>query len=205
MEILSDSDKQCIADAIAAAEKQTSGEIVAVVARESSSYLFVPVLWAALVALLVPWPLIVFTWWSVQAIYITQLVVFLALLMALWPRPIRLALVPPSVKQLRAHRRAVDQFLAQNLHTTGSRTGVLIYVSEAERYAEILADSGIDAKVDKGTWQRIVDGMLVDISAGRAGDGFTNAIAAVGRELAAHFPPGTADPNELPDHLIVLD
>lgn len=205
MELLSEADKQRIATAIAEAEKQTSGEIVAVVARESSSYMFVPVLWAALLALLVPWPLIAFTWWSVHTIFVAQIVAFLALLLAFWPRPVRLALVPPSLKQLRAHRRAVDQFLAQNLHTTGSRTGVLIYVSEAERYTEILADSAIDSKVDKGTWQRIVDEMLSDISAGRAGDGFTKAIAAVGRELAAHFPPGSSDPNELPDHLIVLD
>lgn len=205
MNLLAETDQQRIADAIAAAEKETSGEIVAVIARDSSSYLFVPVMWAAVIALLVPWPLIVFTWWSVHAIYITQLLVFAALVALLWPHAVRVALVPKSVKHMRAHRRAVDQFLAQNLHTTESRTGVLIYVSAAERYAEILADAGIEAKVPKGTWQGVVDELVSEIGAGRPTDGFVKAIMSVGQHLSTHFPPGTADPNELPDHLIVLD
>jgi len=145
--LLSEMDAQRVAEAITAAERKTAGEIVAVVALESSTYLYAPFLWAALVALLAPWPLIYLTWISVQWIFGVQLVVFLVLLMALIPRPIRHRLVPPGVKRSRAHRRAVEQFLAQNLHTTEGRTGILIYVSIAERYAEILADTGIESKV----------------------------------------------------------
>ena len=35
-------------------------------------------------------------------------------------------------------------------------TGALIFVSVAERHAEILADTAIDARVPQGTWKRIV-------------------------------------------------
>lgn len=204
MGLLNEADERRIADAIHHAEKKTAGEIVAVIAGESGRYLYIPFMWAALAALLVPWPLIYFTWWTVQAIYALQLAVFFVLLLLLWPRPIRLALVPQAVKRERAHRRAVEQFVTQNLHTTEGRTGVLIFVSVAERYAEVLADKGIHAKVPPGTWQEIVDSLTAEIGANRAGDGFVHAIEAAGKILAKHFPPGTHDPNELPNHLIVL-
>ncbi len=194
-----------IAAAIGDAERATAGEIVAVVANESARYLHVPFMWAALVALLVPWPLVYFTWWPVQWIYLIQLATFLVLLMLLMPQPVRLALVPRTVKRERAHRHAIEQFLAQNLHTTAGRTGVLIFVSVAERYAEVLADTGIDAKVPEGTWQTIVDRLTARISEGRPADGFAEAIHAAGKHLAEHFPPGSNDPNELPNKLIVLD
>jgi putative membrane protein len=118
---------------------------------------------------------------------------------------VRYALVPSSVKRERDHRRAVEQFLVQNLHTTAGRTGILIYVSVAERYAEIIADTGIDAKVEKGTWQAIVDDLTANISDGKAGDGFVHAVERSGDLLARHFPPGTRDPNELPNHLIIIE
>lgn len=193
-----------ISKAIADAEMKTSGEIVAVVADMSDRYHYVPFLWAALAALLVPWPLIHFTWISVQFIYIVQLLVFLALLVVLWPQNVRAGLVPRSVRRAHAHRRATEQFLTQNMHTTDGRTGVLIFVSIAEHYAEILADKGIDAKVPPGTWQAIVDQLTGDLASGTAAGGFVTAIEEAGRHLAEHFPPGTHDPNELPDHLIVL-
>jgi putative membrane protein len=196
--------QQRIAQAIAGAERATSGEIVAVIARESDSYTFAPILWAALAALLVPWPLVFFTWIPVQWIYVVQLFAFAGLVAALWPRAIRLRLVPQAIKRARARRRAVEQFLVQNLHTTEGRTGVLIFVSLAERHVEILADRGIDAKVPSGTWQAIVDDFVARLGADQPVEGFVQAITAVGGLLARHFPPGSIDHNELPNHLIVL-
>lgn len=204
MSLISEADRARIADAITAAEQHTSGEIVAIIAADSSSYLHVPFLWGALAALIVPWPFVLFTWWPIQHIYLLQIAVFAALALALlWP-PLRLALVPRSIRHRRAHRRAVEQFLAQNLHTTAGRTGVLIFVSVAERYAEILADAGIHGRVDEREWQSIVDGLTKAMSQGRVVDGFVAAIDAVGKRLAEHFPPGSHDPHALPNHLIVL-
>jgi putative membrane protein len=205
MAFISDEDAQRIGAAIEAAEKKTSGEIVTVLSGESASYLHVPFLWASLIALIVPWPLVYFTWWPVQWIYLAQLGAFLLVLLLTLPRKIRYGLVPWSVKRDRAHRRAVEQFLVQNLHTTAGRTGVLIYVSVAERYAEIIADTGIDKVVPKGTWQAIIDDLTLRLSDGRPGDGFVEAIERVGALLSKHFPPGTRDPNELPNHLIIIE
>src|SRR5262245_3706937 len=149
MTIVSAADRKRVAEAITNAERQTSGEIVAVTAPESASYSYVPFMWAALIALAVPFPLIFWTWWPIQHIYFLQLAVFTVLLLLFMYRPLRLALVSSKVKKERAHRRAVEQFLAQNLHTMPSRTGVLIYVSMAERFVtsiDIVEDSQEDEK-----------------------------------------------------------
>jgi putative membrane protein len=202
--LFSGEEERRVAEAIAAIEKKTCGEIVAVVAADSARYNYVPFLWAGLVALLVPWPFVYLTWWSLPAIYIVQLLVFLALVAILFYRPLRLALVPAGLKRENAHRRAVEQFLAQNLVTTEGRTGVLIFVSVAERYAEIIPDTGIAAKVPASIWQEIVDRLTADIGSDRAAAGFLKAIDEVGRHLAQHFPPAPHNANQLPNHLIVL-
>jgi putative membrane protein len=204
MVLISDDDRERVAEAIASAERNTSGEIVAVIAADSGSYLHAPFLWAALAALAVPWPFIHWTWWPIQHIYLLQIGVFAVLCVLLMYEPLRLALVPRSVKQARAHRRAVEQFLVQNLHTTQGRTGVLIFVSVAERFAEILADAAIHAKVPEDTWGAIVKDLTDHIGRGEAGEGFVRAIEAVGSHLAQHFPPGLRNPHELANHLIVL-
>ncbi len=204
MRLFSMDDEERISAAIVDAERQTSGEIVVVVAAQSDGYHYVPPLIAGIVSLGVPWVLIFFTRLGLVPIYLIQLAAFAVVTAALMPVAIRTALVPSSIKRMHAHRRAVEQFVAQNLHTTKGRTGVLLFVSVAERYVEIIADRAIDARVVPGTWKAIVDDLTPAIGSGNTTDGFVAAIGAIGAELAKHFPPGTRTANELPDHLIIL-
>ena len=204
MALVSEADERRIADAISEAERATSGEIVAMIAPQSAAYMYVPFLWAALAALAAPWPLVFWTWWPIQHIYALQLALFALLVVLLMPRPVRLALVPRRVKHATAHRRAVEQFLAQNLHTTLGHTGVLIFVSVAERYAEVIADRAIHEKVPESAWDAIVADLTQHIGAGEAGDGFVRAIRATGEHLARHFSPEARHQHGLSNHLIVL-
>jgi putative membrane protein len=186
MALVSEADERKIADAIAEAERNTSGEIVAVIAPSSGSYVYAAFFWPALVALIVPLPFIHWTWWPILTIYMLQLAVFAALtLLLLAVRPLRFALVPRGLKRQVAHRRALEQFLAQNLHTTPGRTGVLIFVSVDERYAEIIADAQIAGHVGKETWRAIVDDLTAQIGAGDPITGFLNAAR---RALPARRP-----------------
>jgi putative membrane protein len=204
MSLFSIDDEKRVSDAIGRAESETSGEIVVVVAARSDSYLYVPPLVAALVSLAVPWILIYFTGYDLVSIYLAQLSVFLVLTALLMPLPIRVALVPSGIKQMHAHQRAVEQFLAQNMHTTADRTGVMLFVSVAEHYVEVIADTGIDACVPAGTWKSIVSALTTAIGKGKAVDGLVAAVTAIGAHLKSHFPPGKPTTNELPDHLILL-
>jgi putative membrane protein len=204
MVLVTAEDRRRIAEAIALAERDTAGEIVAVIAPDSGSYWHVPFLWAGLVALALPWPLIFWTWWPIERIYLVQLAVYAGLLLVLAHRPLRLALAPRSLRHARAHRRAVGQFLAQNLYTGVGNTGVLIFVSVAEGFAEILADSAIHAKVPTAEWDAIVADLTEHIGRGRAADGFVRAIRVLGEHLARHYPPRQGVAKSLANHLIVL-
>lgn len=198
-------EQQAITDAITRAEAKTSGEIVVVVARASGRYYGIGLMWTALLALTVPLPLIFFTAWPVEHIYLAQLGVFAGgVALIQWQR-LRLALVPVGVKRARAHEKAVEQFLAQNMHTTSGRTGVLIYVSLAERFAEVIADEAIYKEVPPSRWVEAVDRLTTALGRGERTEGFIAAIETCGEILAEHFPPGSADLNELPNHLILLD
>jgi len=110
MNPFSSEEERRVSDAITQAERKTSGEIVVVVAARSDTYLYIPPLIAALLSLLLPWPLIFFTKLDVEAIYLAQLALFLVLTALLLPPAVRTALVPQHIKRLHAHRRAVEQF-----------------------------------------------------------------------------------------------
>jgi putative membrane protein len=120
-----------------------------------------------------------------------------------WP-PIRFHLVPRRAGHNRAHAEAMRQFFAQGLYQTENRTGVLIFASAAERYAEIVADAGINAKVTPDVWDNAVAALVAGIRSGRPADGFIAAVEQCGAVLARHFPPGTLKRNELPNRLVEI-
>jgi putative membrane protein len=194
-----------IADAITAAEATTSGEIVVVAASASGGYYATALMWAAIAALTVPLPLIHTTQMPIEYIYLIQLGVFLVGAMLTQWESYRFAIVPARVKRARAHQRAVEQFLAQNMHTTEGRTGVLIYVSFAERYVEVIADNGIYKKVPHQTWEGVVTRLTHHLAHHERTKGLVEAIATCGKVLSQHFPPDQGNKDELPNHLIVLD
>lgn len=197
-------DAERIAAAVETAERRTTGEIVCVLARSSSHYGHAPLLWAAALALSTPALLLALTQLSAQATYLIQIGVFFAAAGLMSLPVLRYALVPRAAKRARAHRAALEQFFARRVSRTRDRNGVLIYVSLAERYARIVADDGIAAKVDQDVWQSAVDALVACMSQRRVGDGFVTAIESCGAVLAAHFPSDGGGPNELPNKLIVL-
>lgn len=202
--MISQADKARIVETIRQAEAKTSGEIFCVIARHSSDYRLVPLAWAALIALVVPAPFITLTLWPASVIYIIQLTVFIVAAVGLSQPTIRFHLVPRRAKHDRAHAEAMRQFLAQGLNRTERRTGVLIFASAAERYAEIVADAGINAKVAPQVWDNAIAALTSGIKHGRAGDGFVAAIEQCGAVLAQHFPPGAMERNELADKLLEI-
>jgi putative membrane protein len=197
-------DIERVAAAIRAAEEKTAGEIYCVITHASSSYRLVPIAWAALAALLVPLLLIYLTQWPAGTIYLVQLAAFIVTAAILSLPALRYRIVPRQAMHERAHAEAMRQFLGHGLHLTEERTGVLIFASAAEHYAEIVADVGINAKVGKDVWSDAVGVMVAAIKDGRAGDGFVAAIERCGTVLAEHFPPAAVNRNELPNRLVVM-
>ncbi len=199
-------DKSRISAAIHAAEKQTSGEFVAVVARASDHYVFVPLFWAAVLALLFPGACLLL---GVPArwvhLYQGQLLIFIVLTLGFLFLPtLHMLLVPRRMKHARASRLAKAQFYQQGVQLTPHHSGVLLFVSLAEHYVEIVADRGIHERIGEAHWRKIIDAFVGQVRAGRVVDGFVEAIAACGAAMAAHYPPDAADANPLSDGLIEL-
>jgi putative membrane protein len=199
-----------IAEAIRAAEANTAGEIYCVVAQRSDGYFFSAAM-ALTVSILVISLAVAFvmeTWWLTMRLPVfvsAQLLALAAALALVYVLPgLRIRLAPRRWQYMRAHDNALKQFLARNVHLTAERTGVLIFVSLAERYAEIVADAGINAKVPQDMWDSIVAGLIDDAKNAKLADGFVTAVAAVGALLAEHFPVGGGDVNELDDHLVEI-
>lgn len=202
--MIGEADKARVVAAIRKAEMSTSGEIFCVVARHSSDYRLVPLTWAATIALFVPLPMIYLTSWSVAGVYLLQLLVFLTAALALSHPRLRFHIVPRQARHDRAHAEAMRQFFAQGLDKTEHRTGVLVFASAGERYAEIVADAGINGKVPPDVWDEAVKILVGEIKAGRPAEGFVAAIEHCGAVLAAHFPPDSLRRDELPNRLLEI-
>ena len=202
--IISEAEKARIAEAIGTAELKTAGEIFCVIAHSSSSYRLVPVAWAALIALAMPLPLIYLTNWPAGRIYLLQLLGFIISGTILSLPALRFRIVPKRAMHDRAHVEAMRQFLAQGIHLTEHRTGVLIFVSVGEHHAEIVADSGINAKVTPEIWQDAINATIEGIKHGRPADGLIAAVERCGTVLAEHFLPGTINRDELSNKVVEM-
>ena len=199
-------DKARITAAIHAAEKNTSGEFVAVVARASDHYVLLPLLWSAILALLFPGACrlggLPMSW---VHLYQIQLLIFIGLAILLLSVPgLHLKLIPRHVKHAHASRLAQAQFYVQGVQLTAHHSGVLFFVSLAERYVEIVADKGIHERLGEEHWQGIIDKFVAHVSRGRIVDGFVDAIGACGAAMAEHYPPDPNETNQLSDGLIEL-
>lgn len=101
-------------------------------------------------------------------------------------------------------QRAIALFADYGIWDTEDNCGVLIYVNLADRKVDIIADRGIDRKIDAATWQAVCDTMTRGFARGEFRAAALGAVAQVNQLLRSHFPSGGARPNELPDQPVML-
>ncbi len=222
--ILTGDDRARIAAAVASAEAGCDAEIVTILADHSDTYDDIALVWSALVALLALIALSVaphfflalvervMGWWQTRwspgavitlAATIATVKFLATYLLLLW-RPLRLALVPGPIKRHRVHARARACYRIGAQHRSDAGRTVLIYLSRAERRAEIIADPDIAAKVPATEWNAAMAAICAHCGDGRLGDGMVEAIARIGAVLAQHFPASGPPAKQLPDTMIEL-
>lgn len=198
-------EKSLIEAAVAAAEKNTKGEIVPVFVESSGNYRDLVYL-GALVGLLLSSGVHLlghFYFPFLEAYWLMALQLVGALLGA------RLVSLPPILRiiagparlQREAHEGAIASFFGNGLHRTQDRTGILIYISHLEHRVEILADDGIHQKVGSDFWNHEVKKIVEGIKAGNPAGALEIVIGEMGVKLAEHFPSSQKNPNELGDSL----
>lgn len=203
-------ERQRISDAIGEAEEKTSGEIYAVFSYESSGYFF---------SACFIWTLIVFfasvllafflhyTWRDIALHYfgLGMLLIYAVGLLYLYFIPsLCRFLTPWAVKKHCCHDNAMRQFLAHKVDLTKGRTGILLFVSYAEHYVEVIADRGINSVVEQKTWDDLVTILVSHAKAGKMASGYIKAIDDAGVLLAQFFPPAAVKENELPNRLVEI-
>ncbi len=221
---VSEADHDLVTAAVAAAEENTSGEIVTVIAAQSNDYDDVALVWASIIAFLAMSIVALFPdfyqglyyrltggWgheltanqWLGTVIAVGVLKWIGVWLILLW-RPLRLWLTPRAILAGRVRARAVDLFKVGTEAKTLGRTGVLLYVSLREHRADIVADEAIAAKVAPEVWGDAMASLIDLVRKGQPGAGMAEAVRQMGVVLTEHFPRGSENPNELPDRLIEL-
>lgn len=205
MTLLTEPELQQVAEAIERVERDTDAELVTVLAAQADDYRYIPLLWASLLALLLPGALLFFTGWlAAWQLLLVQWLTFIALAAIFRIPSLTSRLIPRSVRHWRACNLARRQFIELNLHHTEGGTGMLIFVSEAERYVEILVDRGISSRIDNSAWESIVATFTENVRNGRVLEGFLSCIDACGSLLKQQVP-ATHERNELPNRLVVLE
>ncbi|MDD5176938.1 MAG: TPM domain-containing protein [Sterolibacterium sp.] len=110
--------------------------------------------------------------------------------------------------EVSARARAIEVFSRLRVWDTEHNSGVLVYVQLIDRRVEIVADRGINARVEQTQWDAICRGMETKFREGDYARGALQAVDNIGRLLADKFPAlpegrGMAT-NELPDRPVLL-
>jgi uncharacterized membrane protein len=102
-------------------------------------------------------------------------------------------------REMSSRDRAREVFAMQGVWNTAENNGVLIYVLLADRQVEIVADRGIDARVQPADWEAVCRTMEAHFREGKYEEGALAGIDSVSELLARHFPASGKRANELED------
>lgn len=192
-------EQERIEQAVIAAESKTSGEIVPMIVTASGRYAEAELAGVAFGLILGtmmeliwhdPWgPVHAYLWWPIGGAILGYAA---ARIPALKRRILPRHRIAEAV-----HLRSLAAFAGEGLHHTRDETGILLFASMLEHRVIVLADRGIDSKIEPETWQTVVDTITEGLKTGRACDGFCQAIERCGDILAVHFPIQKNDTNEI--------
>jgi len=108
-----------------------------------------------------------------------------------------------SERNVPVPERALREFFALGMEKTAGKTGVLLFISAADRRFHILGDEGINAVVAPDFWDGIAARMAQEFAQGRFAEGIVTAVREIGEVLRSRFPKSSADTNELSDDVVI--
>ncbi|MEN0065690.1 MAG: TPM domain-containing protein [Myxococcota bacterium] len=219
--LLDEAARTRVATAVANAEAETSGEIVCIVERALEPHWATAWLLGAVGALTLPTAFLAAqSLWAAdwEASHLAPSTPFILVelvglqglafgaLYALAAIPaVRRMIEPAAVRRRRVHDAAMRHFVSRGVHQTRDRTGILLFVVEQEKWAEIVADEGIHAKVGSDVWVDAIQALVAGVKRDDVVGGFEAAIGRCAEVLTEHFPRRPDDVDELSNRLVVLD
>lgn len=206
-------EKHSVKEAVEALEKESCGEIVPFFARKSDNYdevswhlsAIIGVVGLAVIALLS------YTWMLPAISFLEAFFVILGLMIFGYFLPIIFPILKRFfVSEERAMEmislRAKEAFINEKVYDTKERVGILIYVSRLEHVVLVLGDEGINTKVQKDDWEKVVSLITDGLKRKQIGDGLVNGINHCKELLLQNgFVRKGTDTNELSDELRIKD
>ena len=217
---LSEQEISSITDTVKNAESKTSGEIVPVIVRRSSSVGHIPVLLTSLLVVLffllngfnfldhefkiyfsnslaIIGPYLALT-------VLTALFYFISLKLSCCNCIQRFFITDEDMSS-QVSERAMLEFYLNHVTKTEFKTGILIFISLMERQTIVMGDEAVSKKIPKETWQEIVNLIVQAIKENKTSEGLKSAIAKCGEILSQHFPSQPKNPDELENHLVIKE
>jgi putative membrane protein len=190
--LFSDEDLRRIEEAVGCAEARTRGELVVAAVPASGDYPGTAWMGACLGALAALSAAVLYHWlgrsWGFGSPFLVLLVsaagAVLGHLLAGRVAFLKRHLTPDDELDAQVDLAARAAFVEHEVFATRDRSGVLLFLSILEHRVVVLADSGVEAVVEPGEWQAIVDRVVIGIRAGRACDALVEAIERCGDILA---------------------
>lgn len=99
---------------------------------------------------------------------------------------------------------ALYEFYRLGMDKTRDRTGILLFILLNERKFQILADSGINEKVNQEVWDNIASELTSYFKQGKYMEGVVKVVKKMGKVLSRYFPRKPDDINELSDEVSVM-
>jgi putative membrane protein len=225
--MLTKSDHERVAQAIAEAKSKSAGEIFCVLTHEVSRYREVPLAWAAIAAFVLP-PLFTFaglnwltqtnlvsTWTDESAVATKSLIlgalgsytllqagIFVIVALIVAQPAVRRLLTPRFLKRHRVRQVARHHFAASGAKLSHAEPHILIYASLGDRQVELVAHKAIHDAVGDGPWNAAVQAVAEGMKDKKPAEGFIRAIQICGEALAAHFPANGPHQNFFPDDIL---
>jgi putative membrane protein len=190
---------------IADAEKCTSGEIVVMVVPSSYHYPLASMLGSSMLAMLLGVVVVLFAgkesmWFFLEVFAISFIVLHELIKRA--PFLKRFFVTASDMKE-EVEEAAINAFYHKDINQTVDHTGILIYISLFEHNVRVIADKGINSKVDKAVWQEIVDTIVRGIKSKGQAAAIAGAVDRCAEILSVHFPLKSGDSNELANEVII--
>lgn len=113
----------------------------------------------------------------------------------------------PPLRVLRgvtARDQAIEVFSSLRIWDTEENSGVLLYLLLADRTIEIIADRGINKRVEPAEWKKICEKMKASFQSGDFEGGVIKGITDITLLLQKHFPSSGKSENEISNKPIVL-
>ena len=219
--ILNKEDVKNIGKAVEIAEKNTSGEIATAFINESNDYAKYELFFAFIAGFVYFAVLLMFSgkiesliqnlFWNYSSNYLvsfygfsTFIVISIFYFIANISHIDRL-IVSKKVMEKKVKNRAIRHFMESGVYKTRDRTGILIFISFLERRIELIADSGINEKIDQSKWNDIVTHIIDGIKDKKLANNLIEAIDECGKLLSKYFPIKEDDENELANEINFLE